>query len=693
MEKGRAQQAVGDDGAVATLQSLLDLSPLPPLLDEARFRLAESLIDAHREAEALTILLGLGAEPKGPFASQALFLAARVQRHAGNLTQAIDLYTRYVQVDASLAGYAQREIAALQEALGQREAASASYRAVLAAGLPDDSVQGARRHLAQLATQLKNDDEALSWWSQYQENASAAWERTLAIYSTALIQQQSGAVDAAAASFMRLVQTYPDSNYSVAALTAVLAYGKDVPLLQQGQVYFSNRQNDKAIAVYQRYLAQFPDGDNVGRVRYNMAVLQQRLGNLEKAMTEFDAVHSQFPNETFARAAWLEVARTLLRLDRNLDAAMFFEKIAAWYPQAPETEQALWEGGMIYHRLSRPRDAARLFGRLRQGFPKSAGFSRAALWEAKSLLAGGDAVGASAALATINGDTRPDYYTLRAGELLAGSGRAAPTPPPVAPAGSERAEFVRWLEGWAGSATTPDVQSDAHVQRGLLLWRLRSPDDAATELALARGARRDDAWALLAYSEYMSGLGLPYQSVAAANRILALSGRGVTETPLYLQRLLYPTPYRDLVQAMAKQYGVDASWLFALIRQESLFDRYGFSSAEARGLTQVIPATGNEIAGRLGVTDFRQDDLFKPALSIRFGAWYLAQQSKLGSGNMVVALAAYNGGPGNALKWAKAQPAFDQDLFVEDVAFSETRAYVKLVFQFHSMYASLWATP
>jgi soluble lytic murein transglycosylase len=237
------------------------------------------------------------------------------------------------------------------------------------------------------------------------------------------------------------------------------------------------------------------------------------------------------------------------------------------------------------------------------------------------------------------------------------------------------------------------------VQRAVQLWRLRLSGEAATEFSLARADLRDNAWGLLALAEYTRDAGLPYQAMAAANRVLGLSSVAMTAAPRYLQRLLYPVAYRDVVQSTAATYGVDPLWLFALIRQESAFDRYAFSSADARGLTQVIPATGNATASQLGVKDFRQDDLFKPVVSLRFGAWLLGQNLKATDGNTFVALAGYNGGLGNALRWAKIQPTappaplstIDDDLFAEDISFSETQAFVHLVFEHHAMYVILWA--
>jgi soluble lytic murein transglycosylase len=123
----------------------------------------------------------------------------------------------------------------------------------------------------------------------------------------------------------------------------------------------------------------------------------------------------------------------------------------------------------------------------------------------------------------------------------------------------------------------------------------------------------------------------------------------------------------------------------ALVRQESFFRPDAESSAGALGLTQVIPSTADEIAEQLDEADFTYVDLFRPNVSLRFGAHYLGSQLELFGGDISAALAAYNGGPGNALRWQEFAPD-DPDLFLETISLSETRAYVELVLEHYARY-------
>ena len=375
LQQGMRQQDSGDDAAITTFQAILDRFPRSASAVEARFYLAQSLADAGRDAEAVVALQTVQQQPQHELAGAALFLAARLQRRQGNLVGAIDLYQQYIEhekaKDGLLSAYAYREIAAMQADLLQPAAALESYKAALAAGIPADYAQTARQSIAALATGLKDYDQALQWWAQFTDNARSVSERAQALYSTGLIQKQQDNQEAAGSTFARLVQTYPETWYALQALDALTKDGRDTPVLQQAQVYYSNRRNPEAKAAYQRYLAQSPDGPSAGQARYRLAIIEQRLGNYEQALAALNDVQRQYPDEAFARDAWLEAARTLTRLDRNAEAAAFFEKVAAWYPRSSEGEQALWEGGMIYYRLARFADAARLLGRLRQDSPSS----------------------------------------------------------------------------------------------------------------------------------------------------------------------------------------------------------------------------------------------------------------------------------------------------------------------------------
>jgi soluble lytic murein transglycosylase len=108
---------------------------------------------------------------------------------------------------------------------------------------------------------------------------------------------------------------------------------------------------------------------------------------------------------------------------------------------------------------------------------------------------------------------------------------------------------------------------------------------------------------------------------------------------------------------------------------------------------QVIPDTGRHIAGQLGWPPGYSDaDLYRPIVSLRFGAYYLASQRDAFGGDLYAALAAYNAGPGNSIAWDGIAPD-NPDLFLEVIRIQETYTYIVRVYEFYAIYRRLYATP
>ena len=151
----------------------------------------------------------------------------------------------------------------------------------------------------------------------------------------------------------------------------------------------------------------------------------------------------------------------------------------------------------------------------------------------------------------------------------------------------------------------------------------------------------------------------------------------------------FGTYYADLVEPAAALNNLHPLFLFSVIRQESLFEGFVQSTADARGLMQIIPSTGSSIATNLGISDFRPEDLYRPVISINFGANYLTRVGTFTGGDQFVVLAGYNAGPGNAAVWNELAGG-DPDLFVEVVRFAETRNYIRGIYEIYNIYRSLY---
>ncbi len=141
--------------------------------------------------------------------------------------------------------------------------------------------------------------------------------------------------------------------------------------------------------------------------------------------------------------------------------------------------------------------------------------------------------------------------------------------------------------------------------------------------------------------------------------------------------LLYPRPYDDEVRAAVRLTKLPAELIYAVIRQESLYRADAGSSAGALGLMQLLPSTARRAARRWGLKEPGRSDLLNPSVNVPIGAGEL--RSLLDSyGQTYLATAAYNAGPGAVRRWLPERE-IDNDIWVENIPFNETRTYVQRV--------------
>ena len=165
------------------------------------------------------------------------------------------------------------------------------------------------------------------------------------------------------------------------------------------------------------------------------------------------------------------------------------------------------------------------------------------------------------------------------------------------------------------------------------------------------------------------------ESYSEARRLETL----MTSSPtLYRSDLeaLYPRPFKNIVDAASKQYGVESNFVWAIMRQESAFQVNARSWVGAAGLMQLMPATAKGEAKRAGLSKY---NLYSASDNIKLGTSHLAWLSSNFARPEYV-MAAYNAGSGNANKWLKTiDENADLPHWIEAVKFTETNGYVQRV--------------
>lgn len=152
-----------------------------------------------------------------------------------------------------------------------------------------------------------------------------------------------------------------------------------------------------------------------------------------------------------------------------------------------------------------------------------------------------------------------------------------------------------------------------------------------------------------------------------------------------LYRDRFPVVHRELFEASARQFGLDADILIAIARAESALTPDAVSRAGAQGLMQLMPATARRLAGPHGISLDGENPLFDPETNIQLGALHLAELVDRFN-HPVLALAAYNAGPEAVERWwGRFQPD-DPLIFLEAIPYRETREYVSRVLAFATIY-------
>ena len=152
-------------------------------------------------------------------------------------------------------------------------------------------------------------------------------------------------------------------------------------------------------------------------------------------------------------------------------------------------------------------------------------------------------------------------------------------------------------------------------------------------------------------------------------------------------RLLYPTPYLEVVLKLAGEFNVPVQLIYSIMRAETYYRESLSSNVGALGLMQIMPQTFEKISKFGGI---KIKDPMDPYDSMKASVWYLSKLLKRFDNNLIAATAAYNAGPHNVSDWISRYGGREAYLFVEMIPYKETRDYVKKVMKFYMIYSYIY---
>jgi soluble lytic murein transglycosylase len=282
------------------------------------------------------------------------------------------------------------------------------------------------------------------------------------------------------------------------------------------------------------------------------------------------------------------------------------------------------------------------------------------------------------------------YYAVIARERLKQPRIEAATP---APAMLAFLRSVSWPPREEFPSFTPGEVTKTRIERAQLL-QLTGLDDFA-EGELKFGARVDDdqenvyAFEL---AKFAADRNAPDQALhyikAYAPGYLYMP---LDQAPVAFWRLAFPLPFRQCVERHSRAQGLDPFLVSALIRQESEFNPKVISHAKAYGLMQLLPSTGRQLARHYHIRRLRTSELLTADRNVQLGTYFFHNLLNSYDGQVELALASYNAGPGRANLWRTWGPFREQAEFIETVPFHETRGYIQIVLRNADVYRRLYA--
>lgn len=558
------------------------------------------------------------------------------------------------------------------------------------------------------------------------------------LYHRGLAEEAAGHRQKAESLYLGIYCDYVNADEADLAFERLQALSPGFPanprnlrsLLQRAENLLKAGRNNDARALLVRLSGiRPPDAGASQWGKVMLADAEQRLGRTSKALSILLGI-SDADAEIQARAIYLRAAcnRTLKRESALLEArdlalrlnpqspwteralylvATFYDvdnrtdqlepaygEIITRFPRGRYAERASWKLAFCAWTQQRYEEALARFSRHMQSWPDPESASASAYWMGRCCEKLGDSLNALLLYQRTRGLANPSYYGRLAQEaaeatMQKGAGTRY--------AGSDNGlqQALRLLDGIKQAPVVvpqPTGPAAAAIERARQLFAADLPEQALSELRSASMRyQQDKAIPYVAARIHERG-GDYVSSITALSRAFpAYALLPTASIPEKVSGLLYPTPYLDLVRTHSAANRLDPAIVLGLIRQESAFMADAKSHANARGLMQVLPTTGQQLARQSGIRGYTTAKLFQPGTNVALGTRHLSSLLELFAGKIELALAGYNAGTQRARRWKADFGEADMAEFVERIPLAETRQYVKRVLTNSAHYRALLA--
>lgn len=500
------------------------------------------------------------------------------------------------------------------------------------------------------------------------------------------------------------------------ALTLLQLHLKQYPKSSQksyvtamiGHCYYRTEDYEKALTAYTWQSKVVKSASDKAFYLRKKARCYQLLGDYEKALAGYQSVISSYPKGHNARYALLSQA-FCLELTGELDEALTCYKKLQAQSSSFLAEEAMFRQAMIYYRMDKREAALSTIKTMNARRKLVSRHEDGLFWEAylESILPGKEDTTANFS------DLQKEYpnsvyflFVEKTVSLNEKTGEGEEKGP------SEQEKLYQQLKAGKiysspilripGRVDTEEGISDLEKETSAALkaGKLRFHFDFEHALFYYKTAQKKnwkDVSLLLTIVSFAQRVGDYYSALYYAESLKSLFDNiHWDDIPVHIRRFFFPFPHQEEIHHYSQLFSIDRTILASVIHQESRFKSEALSVAGARGLMQIMPGTGLDIAKELKIENFEVDSLMDVSTNIRFGSYYLSNLLRHFKKVTPLALASYNAGRTNVDHWYSLAQKPDHETtcfeILASIRFRETRNYVKKILFNISQYRRLYSS-
>jgi soluble lytic murein transglycosylase len=468
------------------------------------------------------------------------------------------------------------------------------------------------------------------------------------------------------------------------------ALASDEVWLKAGASYYKGNSFSSALAALANLRARTPK--LMSEAYYYTGASQLSLNNEAAVLAAIAELRRVAPESQHIATLLFGLGRGYEKRKLDVQAATYYQQVASQFPAASSADEAHFWLAWRAHEARDFATAGRLLTEHLARYGKTTdNRGKAAFWAAVDSERAGDKARALSLYRALLKRYGAGWYGVNAERRIAmlvqsGVQPLDPSRDPLV------ANAIAGLQAITLPAESIRAEDRERLRKADQLLRIALQQSALSELEAARVNAPTSPLLNLRIAQIYRLRNEPTAAINTLKRSYPDYGQTLPEEmPREMWEVFYPLNYWPAIKEQAKLRGLDPYFVAGVIRQETIFNPQARSHANAIGLMQLLPSTGQLVARRYSVGGGRVSvaDLYNPLINIQLGTGYL--QQLIGEfGRWEYVAAAYNGGPSRVSRWLRELPAAEIEEWVESIPITETRLYVQGVYRNMRQYQRLY---